>query len=135
MHTKSVYQILTPPPPRSSWSCVVGWTNSKNKEIWLQNYIISTFREFRKVKKPKPLLPKAHLWLKINLHSKFQLPSSIWRRVMRGTNTKDEKNRWKKKHVSELWKGAMKRKSTNPQTAHLGPGACSTIEGDKSTSL
>ena len=35
---------------------------------------------------------KAHLGLLPNIHNKFQLPTSIWRRVMRETNSRNERN-------------------------------------------
>ena len=35
---------------------------------------------------------KAHLGLLLNIHNKFQLPSSIWRGVLRGTNSRNDGN-------------------------------------------
>ena len=43
-------------------------------------------------------LSKSHLRLLQNVHTKFQLPGSIWRRVIRGTNSKNYKKR-PKNHV------------------------------------
>ena len=41
----------------------------------------------------------ARLWPLLNLYTKFQLPCSIWRGVMPGTNSKNGKN-WLKNYVS-----------------------------------
>ena len=35
---------------------------------------------------------KAHLGLLLNIRNKFQLPSSIWRGAMRGTNSRNDRN-------------------------------------------
>ena len=38
---------------------------------------------------------KAHLELLLNIRNKFQIPISIWRGVMLGTNSKNEETRQK----------------------------------------
>ena len=55
-----------------------------------KNYISGQWRGAMKLKSQNS--QKVHLKPIINLHTKFQLPISIWRTVMRGSNSKNRKN-------------------------------------------
>ena len=47
-------------------------------------------------------LQKADSGLLPNLHIKFQLPCSIWRAIMRGTNSKNKKKRTKNNFLADV---------------------------------
>ena len=53
-------------------------TNSKYNKIRPTNYIFGVVRRCIWSEKSTP--KKAHLWPSPSLHTKFKLPSSIWRR-------------------------------------------------------
>ena len=63
---------------------------------------------------------KAHLGSLLNVHTKFQLPSSIWRVVMREKNSKNNKNHQKISFLV-LWGGVKGLKSLNSQKTQILP--------------
>ena len=60
---------------------------------------------------------KAHLGSLLNVHTLCQIPSSIWREIMRGTISKHEKKRPK----NHMWlcRGEMRDENEDPEKALL----------------
>ena len=64
----------------------MGGTNSKirkHEKTWSKNYFLRAARGEMRLKSLDP--QKAHLGPILNVHTKFQLPSSIWRVDIKGT--------------------------------------------------
>ena len=92
------------PPTNCTWSISAtssnlgggGVTKSKNKKKRPKNHSLATVKGWMRLKSQDPPPPKAHLRPLQNVHTCFQLPCSIWRGLMRETNSKNKKKTTKK---------------------------------------
>ena len=98
------------------WRGVMRGKNSEKEKKEQKTTFLGLLRDEMGLKSRDP--QKAYLGLLLNIYNKFQLPSSIWRGIMRGTNSMNSKN--EKTTSLELRGVEMGLKSRHPQMAYIG---------------